>query len=87
MWYGQSATISATVHSKKPYRSHRKSISATTVSAKTISATEFIWRHRVDTSVFRVVRNPYLEFERHVFKPANILLLYRKTAHSLSKVV
>ena len=44
---GHSKTISATA--KKPYRPHGKSISATKIYG------EFIWRYRVDTSLFRVV--------------------------------
>jgi len=62
-------------HSKKPYRPHGKSISATTISAKTISATkdighkiyaEFIWRHRDDTSRFRIVRMVNLNVKDYV---------------------
>ena len=62
-------TISATARRYRPQQktisATRKSISATTISAKTISATkdighkiyaEFIWRHRDDTSRFRIVR-------------------------------
>jgi len=67
-----ATTISATA---RRYRPHGKSISATTISAKTISATkdighkiygEFIWRHRDDTSRFRIVRMVNLNVKDYV---------------------
>ena len=55
-------------HSKKPYRPHRKSISATTISAKTISATKIsATKYVYLASSWRYVsvsRSPYGEFER-----------------------
>ena len=55
-------------HNKKPYRPHGKSISATNISAKTISATKYTSLFGVIVSmtpnILYCVYSPYLEFER-----------------------
>ena len=77
---GHSKTISVTA--KKPYRPHGKSISATTMSAKTISATRYRpqnIRRVYLVSSWRYVSvscSPYGEFERE----RNITSVYNEYA-------
>ena len=59
-------------HSKKPYRPHGKSISATTISAKTISATKYT------ASLFGIIVSILLCF---VYRPSPYREFERETAH------